>query len=41
MAGVAVLREPRERVIFGPDLIQDAEAKVRIIRANLRAAQDR
>ena len=29
----------RERVIFGPELITEAEEKVRVIQANLKAAQ--
>jgi hypothetical protein len=30
-----------ERKIFGPDLVNEAEEKVRIIRANLKTAQFR
>ena len=30
-----------ERVIFGPDLVTEAEEKVRVIQANLKAAQSR
>ena len=33
--------ESGERPLFGPDMINDAEEKVRIIRANLKAAQSR
>jgi hypothetical protein len=30
-----------ERKIFGPDLVNEAEEKVRIIQANLKTAQSR
>jgi len=30
-----------ERVVFGPDLVTEAEEKVRVIEENLRAAQSR
>src|SRR6185437_14501609 len=30
-----------ERVVFGPDLVTEAEEKVRVIQANLKAAQSR
>src|SRR5437667_9819845 len=33
--------EPGERVIFGPDLVTEAEEKVRIIQAHLNTAQSR
>ena len=33
--------EPGERVIFGPDLVVDAEEQVRRVRTNLQAARDR
>ena len=31
----------RERVVFRPDLVKEAEEKVRVIQANLKAAQSR
>ena len=31
----------RERTIFGPDLVTEVEEKVRVIQANLKAAQSR
>ena len=31
----------RERVIFGPELVTEVEEKVRVIQANLKAAQSR
>ena len=33
--------EPGERRIFGPDLVQEAEEKVRTIQSNLKTAQSR
>ena len=33
--------ETGERQLFGPDIIQEAEEKVRIIRENLKIAQSR
>jgi hypothetical protein len=33
--------EVGERVVFGPDLVTEAEEKVRVIQANLKAAQSR
>jgi hypothetical protein len=33
--------ETGERKIFGPNLVTDAEAKVKIIQENLKAAQSR
>jgi hypothetical protein len=33
--------ETGERQIFGPDLVTEAENKVKIIQANLKAAQSR
>ncbi|MCY5884829.1 hypothetical protein OV663_24500, partial [Salmonella enterica subsp. enterica serovar 1,4,[5],12:i:-] len=33
--------EPGERVNFGPDLVAEAEEKVRLIQANLKAAKSR
>ena len=30
-----------ERIIFGPDLVTEAENKVKVIQANLEAAQSR
>jgi hypothetical protein len=33
--------QPREREIFGPDLVSEAERKVKMIRKNLEAAQAR
>ena len=30
-----------ERVVFGPDLVTEAEEKVKVIQANLKAAQSR
>jgi hypothetical protein len=30
-----------ERKIFGPDLVSEAEEKIRIIQANLKTAQSR
>jgi hypothetical protein len=33
--------QPREREIFGPDLVTEAERKVKLIRKNLEAAQAR
>src|SRR6266498_4435652 len=33
--------EPRERVTFGPDLVTEAEEKVRVIQNHLKAAQSR
>jgi hypothetical protein len=33
--------ETGERQLFGPDMIQEAEEKVRIVRENLKIAQDR
>ena len=33
--------EPGERVVFGPDLVNEAEEKVRTIQANLKAAKCR
>jgi hypothetical protein len=33
--------QPREREIFGPDLLTEAERKVKLIRKNLEAAQAR
>jgi hypothetical protein len=33
--------EPREKVIFGPDLVEEAEATIRHIQDNLRAAKSR
>src|SRR5207247_9197360 len=33
--------EPGERVIFGPDLITEAEEKVRVIQNHLKTAQSR
>ena len=31
--------EPGEQVIFGPDLVTDAEEKVRVIQTHLKTAQ--
>jgi hypothetical protein len=31
--------EPEEKVIFGPDIVEEAEATVRRIQDNLRAAK--
>jgi hypothetical protein len=31
----------RERTLFGPDLVKDAEEKVKVIRENLKLAQIR
>ena len=33
--------ETRERQLFGPDVIQEAEDKVKLIREHLKAAQSR
>jgi hypothetical protein len=33
--------EPREKLIFGPDLVEEAEATVRHIQDNLKAAKSR
>jgi hypothetical protein len=33
--------ETGERQIFGPDLVTEAEDKVKLIQANLKAAQSR
>src|SRR5207244_5574999 len=33
--------EPGERVIFGPDLVTEAEEKVRVIQNHLKTAQSR
>jgi hypothetical protein len=33
--------EMRERTLFGPDLVKDAEQKVQVIRENLKMAQMR
>jgi hypothetical protein len=33
--------QPREREIFGPDLVTEAERKVRVTTKNLEAAQAR
>ena len=33
--------EPGERVVFGPDLVTEAEEKVRVIQAHLKTAQSR
>jgi hypothetical protein len=33
--------QPREREVFGPDLVTEAERKVTLIRKNLEAAQAR
>src|SRR5438105_6471799 len=33
--------EPRERVTFGPDLVTEAEEKVRVIQNHLKTAQSR
>jgi hypothetical protein len=35
------LSQPRERESFGPDLVSEAEGKVKVIRKNLEAAQAR
>jgi hypothetical protein len=34
-------RKTRERTLFGPDLVKDAEEKVQVIRENLKMAQMR
>ena len=33
--------EARERTIFGPDMVQEAEEQVRLIQENLKIAQSR
>jgi hypothetical protein len=33
--------ETRERKVFGPDILQEAEKQVRMVRENLRVAQSR
>ena len=33
--------QPREKQLFGPEIIEDAERQVRMIRENLRIAQTR
>ena len=33
--------QARERKIFGPDLVSEAEEKVKVIQTNLKAAQSR
>src|SRR5207237_7644007 len=33
--------EPGERVIFGPDIVQEAEGRVQLIQKHLKAAQSR
>jgi hypothetical protein len=33
--------EPREKVIFGPDLVEEVESIVRCIQENLKAAKSR
>jgi hypothetical protein len=33
--------EPREKVIFGPDLVEEAKSIVRCIQENLKAAKSR
>ena len=35
------LSQVGERVVFGPDLVTEAEEKLRVIQANLKAAQSR
>jgi hypothetical protein len=37
----SILDQTRERQFFGPELIQEAEKQVRIIRENLRVSQTR
>jgi hypothetical protein len=39
MQDSSILDQTRGRQFFGPELIQDAEEQVRIIRENLRVAQ--
>jgi hypothetical protein len=41
MQDFSTLDQTRERQFFGPELIQEAEEQVRIIRENLRVAQTR
>jgi hypothetical protein len=33
--------ETRERKVFGPDILQEAEKKIRVVRKNLRVTQPR
>jgi hypothetical protein len=33
--------QPREREVFGPDLVTESERKVKLLRENLEAAQAR
>jgi hypothetical protein len=33
--------EARERKVFGPDVLQEVEKQVRMVRENLRVAQSR
>jgi hypothetical protein len=41
MQDSSILDQTKGRQIFGPELIQEAEEQVRIIRENLRVAQTR
>jgi hypothetical protein len=41
MQDSSILDQTRRRQLFGPELIQEAEEQVRIIRENLRIAQTR
>jgi hypothetical protein len=45
MGGIAELRcigiEPGERQLFGPDILLEAEEKIRMVRENLKIAQSR
>jgi hypothetical protein len=39
--GKSFRKETRERKIFGPDILQEAEKQVRLVRVNLRVVQSR